>query len=209
MTTLKIYKTHPAIVIPRFATAQSACFDIALQGAGKVSYKGFSKTNSPVERRYQGTMTIMPGERIMAPTGMIFDIPKGYSIRIHPRSGLSFKQGLILANLEAVIDSDYVEETFVLLTNFSENPIVLKDGDRIAQAEMVRQEEYAIEVTLQKPGIKTDRVGGMGSTGISGHSARIAVLDTGETVKFKIEEQTQQEPVKRGRGRPRKNPVAT
>lgn len=205
-TTLKIYKTHPNIVIPRFATAQSACFDIALQGSGKVSYKGFNSVNSPVERRYQGTMTIMPGERIMAPTGMIFDIPKGYSVRIHPRSGLSFKQGLVLANLEAVIDSDYVEETFVLLTNISENQIVLKDGDRIAQAELVRQEEYTIEATLHRPGQKTDRIGGMGSTGVSAPVGRIAVLDTGETVKFKIQD-TQQEPVKRGRGRPRKNPV--
>jgi dUTP pyrophosphatase len=39
-----------------------------------------------------------PQERALIPTGLIFDIPEGYSIRIHPRSGMALKYGLILAN---------------------------------------------------------------------------------------------------------------
>jgi dUTP pyrophosphatase len=120
----------------------------------------------------------------MVPTGLIFDIPEGYSVRIHPRSGLSYKQGLILANLEAVIDSDYIHETFVLLTNISENHITINNGDRVAQAELVKQEKYAISETTNKPVQKTDRTGGLGSTGV-------ATLPT----------------IKNGRGRPKKNAV--
>ena len=109
----------------------------------------------------------MPGDRILVPTGLIFDIPTGYSVRIHPRSGLSYKQGLVLANLEAVIDSDYVQETFVLLYNRSEVDHTINNGDRIAQAEMVKREEYILWEIFDAPTQKTDREGGLGSTGVA------------------------------------------
>ena len=198
MTTLKIYKTHPDVVLPKFGTEQAACFDLAFQPNGKTEYTGFNAFNAPFTRLFSGEqmmLTIMPGDRLMVPTGLIFDIPEGYSIRIHPRSGLSYKQGLVLANLEAVIDSDYVQETFVLLTNMSENPQVIKIGDRIAQAELISQLKYTIEETKTAPSQKTDRIGGLGSTGLSIHVTSIVQNEQSSTVT---------EPVKRGRGRPKK-----
>ena len=169
MLNLKIYKTNNEIILPKFGTKQAACFDIAYQPNGKYEYVGYNAFNGTFTRpiREDGRMTIMPGDRIMVPTGLIFDIPEGYSVRIHPRSGLSYKQGLILANLEAVIDSDYVQETFVLLTNLSENPQSINPGDRIAQAELVSQLNYEITETIVAPTQKTDRIGGLGSTGVS------------------------------------------
>lgn len=182
MTTLKIYKTHPDVTLPKFGTEQAACFDVAFQLYGKEEYSGYNSFNSPFTRPFNDDrLVIMPGERVMVPTGMIFDIPKGFSIRIHPRSGLSYKNGLILANLEAVIDSDYTQETFVLLTNVSENHQIIRNGDRIAQAELVQQLHYNIVESETRPEQKTDRVGGLGSTGVK----------TPE--------------VKRGRGRPKKD----
>jgi dUTP pyrophosphatase len=180
MNRLNIYKTHPAIRIPSFATSQSACFDLAFNSAGKGRYKGYNKNNSEFERNFGqgGSIHIMPGDRIMVPTGMIFDIPEGYSVRVHARSGLSLKQGLALINSEGIIDSDYIEETYVLLTNTSENGITLNNGDRIAQAEMVKKEEYVVLESTSRPYPKTTRVGGMGSTGVS---------DTSEIVKIKID----------------------
>lgn len=189
MLTLKIYKTHAEVALPSFGTAQAACFDLAYQPHGKSVYTGFDVYNKPVSRNIpaDGSLVIMPRDRIMVPTGLIFDIPEGYSIRIHPRSGLSFKQGLVLANLEAVIDSDYVQETFVLLTNLSENHQTIRPGDRIAQAELIPQLRYSIQQTNDAPTQKTDRVGGLGSTGV------------GVVVTNSVEQ-----PVKRGRGRPKK-----
>lgn len=169
MTKLKVFKTHPNITLPSFATKQAACFDIAAQFFGKVSYSGFSKTNAPFERKfvdYNGVV-VMPGERVMCPTGLIFDILDGYSVRIHPRSGLAYKNGIVLANLEAVIDSDYFQETFILLTNMSEAKFTVQNGDRIAQAELVKVEKYEIEETKNEPSKKTERSGGMGSTGVA------------------------------------------
>jgi dUTP pyrophosphatase len=194
MLELKIYKTHSGVSLPTFGTLQAACFDLAFQPHGKHEYTGFNAFNAPVTRLLNnGTIVIMPGDRIMVPTGLIFDIPEGYSMRIHPRSGLSYKQGLVLANLEAVIDSDYVQETFVLLTNLSENPQTIKPGDRIAQAEMIPQLNYILTETIVAPTQKTDRVGGLGSTGVG-------VVEQPPTAQ--VAEQTV--PVKRGRGRPRK-----
>lgn len=190
MNRLNIFKTHPNIVLPKFATKQAACFDLSFQAAGKTTYTGYNSFNAPFIRDLStGSIRIMPGDRTLVPTGLIFDIPAGYSVRIHPRSGLSYKQGLVLANLEAVIDSDYIQETFVLLTNRSEVDITINNGDRIAQAELVKCEEYVLWEITEAPQQKTDRTGGLGSTGV-------AVTN--------VEEIVPQIPVKRGRGRPKK-----
>jgi dUTP pyrophosphatase len=49
---------------------------------------------------------------MLIPTGLIADIPEGFSVRIHSRSGLAFKQGVYLTNCEGVIDSDYVDPNY-------------------------------------------------------------------------------------------------
>lgn len=198
MNRLSLYKTHPDVTLPKFATKQSACFDLAFQAAGKTEYSGYNSFNAPFTRPMSaGAIRIMPGDRILVPTGLIFDIPEGYSVRIHPRSGLSYKQGLILANLEAVIDADYIQETFVLLTNRSEVDITINNGDRVAQAEMVKCEEYVLWETHNAPTQKTDRSGGLGSTGIG------VIAPTEEETVSNIDV-AEVQPVKRGRGRPRK-----
>ena len=47
MNRLSIYKTHPDIVLPKFATKQAACFDIAFQAEGKYEYNGYNMYNAP------------------------------------------------------------------------------------------------------------------------------------------------------------------
>lgn len=206
MKRLNIYKTHPNIVLPKFATKQAACFDLSFQSEGKLEYSGYNAFNAQFTRVINdGKIVLMPGDRVMIPTGLIFDIPEGYSVRIHPRSGLSYKQGLVLANLEAVIDSDYIQETFVLLTNTSENHITINNGDRIAQAEMIKSEEYVLWEIFEAPTQKTDRVGGLGSTGVAVFNGE----DLMKNITMSKEEADKvtiplTEPVKRGRGRPRK-----
>ena len=165
--TLKFYKTHPNVVLPKHATEQSACFDLAYQGHGKNEYSGFNQVNKAFTRPTPtGKIFIGPHERVMIPTGLIMDIPEGYSVRIHARSGTSFKQGLVLANSEAVIDSDFFHEVQVLLYNRTEVGQWLTSGDRIAQAELVKQVKYNIEEISDPPTAKTSRTGGIGSTGV-------------------------------------------
>lgn len=167
MRTLKIYKVSPEIELPKFETKQAACFDISYQPYGKFHVEVYSDTNKINFRQLSfdnGTIAISPNERALVPTGLIFDIPVGYSVRVHPRSGISVKNGVTLINGEGVIDSDYVEELFVLLHNTSSTNFLLTPGTRVAQAELVKSETYKIEETSVRPVQKTDRTGGMGST---------------------------------------------
>lgn len=205
MLNLKIYKTNEEVQLPKKGTEQAACFDLSFQAYGKYEYTGYNARNAVFSRRFgdTGQIIIMPGDRVMVPTGLIFDIPEGYSIRIHPRSGLSFKSGLVLANQEAVIDSDYFHETFVLLTNTSSNSVTIKNGERIAQAEMVWSHPYEIVETKDAPSQKTDRVGGLGSTG----TAPIKETNITRPVEMPVAtivnvDESTDVPVKRGPGKP-------
>lgn len=144
---VKYYKLDRRVGDIRKATSGSACFDIC------------------AHMPYDGTVTLAPNERLLVPTGLIFDIPWGHSIRLHPRSGMAFKKGLSLANAEGVIDSDYVEEVFVCLHNISDENQNVSHGERIVQAELVKSLDYKIVPTDNRPERKTSRSGGFGSTG--------------------------------------------
>ena len=203
METLKVYRTNPQVKLPKKQTDQSACFDLAFQGYGKGTYEGYSNSNKNFKRPMNNQIVIQPGDRVMVPTGLIMDIPKGYSVRLHARSGASLKQGLVLANAEGVIDSDYVEEVMVILHNISGNAITINSGDRVAQAELVQNIEYVVEQTPARPMLKSQRIGGFGSTGTGISTLPDMVVIS--VPKPNVSKPQSVEPAKRGRGRPRKN----
>ena len=108
---------------------------------------------------------MLPGWRYLIPTGIIFDIPVGCYIKVHPRSGNALKKGLITANNVGIIDEDYVEECNCIMINVSNTSIQINHGDRIVQAELRKTESFEIDITNTRPKQKTDREGGFGSTG--------------------------------------------
>lgn len=83
-------------------------------------------------------LSLAPGERALAPTGIALAIPAGYVGLIHPRSGLAFRSGLTVLNAPGTIDAGYRGEIKVLLYNASPSEtITLKAGERIAQLVIV------------------------------------------------------------------------
>lgn len=167
---VNFFKTHPDVHIPLIATTWAACFDLSFSVAGKISVEGYVSKNQAVSRPirfYDGKryVTIEPGDRLLFPTGLIFDIPENYSLRLHPRSGIALKLGLTLANCEGVIDADYVQETFIMIVNTSEVSQSVFDGDRLCQAELVKLQECSLWEIAEAPTQKTNRTGGLGSTG--------------------------------------------
>lgn len=62
-------------------------------------------------------ITINPGETKIVPTGLKMAIPLGYEIEVRPRSGLSVKSPLRVANAPGTIDSGYRDEVGVIITN--------------------------------------------------------------------------------------------
>jgi dUTP pyrophosphatase len=167
MILLQGVKTQPQAVEIRRATAQSACWDVSacLVDGEKVQVQ--NTWNEYATRIVSNSqITLFGGERALVPTGWIFDIPTGFSMRLHPRSGSAWKQGISLANAEGVIDADYVQETFVLLINHTDVQHVISHGDRIAQLEITPVCDFVFNEQSQAPAVKTDRQGGFGSTGI-------------------------------------------
>lgn len=48
---------------------------------------------------------INPNTTVLIPTGLAFEIPKGYELQIRPRSGISLKTKLRIANSPGTVDS--------------------------------------------------------------------------------------------------------
>jgi len=163
---LKVYRNTSCVELPEFATKGSACFDLAANLAvDEISMYDEHNKKEIIQHRTRKFLNIHPGHRVLVPTGLIFDIPQGYSLRLHPRSSLAWKKGLSLANCEGIIDSDYVDPTFVVLYNFTKTAATIVHGERLCQAELVKSLSYSIEEISDAPGQKTDRQGGLGSTG--------------------------------------------
>ena len=109
---------------------------------------------------------IPPSSTVLVKTGLKVAIPCGYEIQIRPRSGLSLKTPLRVANAPGTIDSNYRGEICVIMTNTGNNALTINKGDRIAQ--MVISPSPMIVWNETDNLDETDRGdGGFGSTGKS------------------------------------------
>lgn len=146
--TVKIKRLSRAAIVPRYATAGSAAFDL----------------HACIESR----VGLLAGESVMIPTGLAMAIPDGYVGLIAPRSGVGAKHGIVLGNLVGVIDADYRGEIMVSLWNRNHSPghsgYVVNPGDRIAQMVILPVAQASLLDVQELP--DTERgSGGFGSTG--------------------------------------------
>lgn len=112
------------------------------------------------------SMIISPNQRALVPTGLVFEIPKGFEVQIRPRSGLAFKNGITCLNTPGTIDSDYRGEIKVLLINLGAEEFEITRGMRIAQM-IVAPVTQANLNEVGKLGDTERGAGGFGSTGVS------------------------------------------
>lgn len=112
------------------------------------------------------TVTLQPMERRLVATGLAVAIPDGYAGLVLPRSGLTLKKGLTVANTPGLIDAHYRGELKVIAINVDpKNPVTIEAGDRIAQLVIQRIPEVQIVEVDELD--DTDRgEGGFGSSGI-------------------------------------------
>lgn len=107
---------------------------------------------------------LTPLARILVPTGLFIELPKGYEAQIRPRSGLAFKHGITVLNSPGTIDADYRGEICVILVNLSNESFTIKNGERICQ--MVIAQHAQVEWEATESISDTERgVGGFGHTG--------------------------------------------
>ncbi|MFN7656513.1 MAG: dUTP diphosphatase [bacterium] len=109
-----------------------------------------------------------PFERSLIPTGLFFELPYGYELQIRPRSGHSFKTGLMA--ILGTVDRDYRGEVKVILINLSDKDVTIEHGERIAQGVVAPRVSTElgklVKLTSVEQLSETDRgVSGFGSTG--------------------------------------------
>lgn len=97
-------------------------------------------------------------------TGLKVAIPVGWELQVRPRSGMSAKTPIRVANAPGTIDAGYRDEVGVICHNTSPYPYTIHEGDRIAQfvlaqSPMITWKEGKVSE------IGENRKGGFGSTG--------------------------------------------
>lgn len=113
-------------------------------------------------------ITLQPFERMLIPTGLYFELPVGYELQIRPRSGHSFKTGLMA--ILGTVDTGYRGEIKVIMINLNQTPQKIEQGERIAQGVVTSRisTEFGKLVKLKSVNelSETERgSGGFGSTG--------------------------------------------
>ncbi|MBC7133360.1 MAG: dUTP diphosphatase [Roseovarius sp.] len=135
-----------ALGLPAYATAGAAGADL--------------RANFPDRK----SVWLVPGARVLVPTGLRIAVPEGYEVQLRPRSGLALRHGITLPNSPGTIDSDYRGPLGVIVMNAGAEPFEIAHGARIAQmvvAPVVRvgfEAVAALDVTARG-------AGGFGSTG--------------------------------------------
>jgi len=134
--------------------------------SGKVpAYETDGAAGMDIAACIQDDITLLPGKTAMIGTGLYIELPVGYEAQIRARSGLAAKHGIGLVNGIGTIDSDYRGEIKVILINWGEVPLVIKNGDRIAQM-VICQYERAKLVKVDKLSETARNQGGFGHTGV-------------------------------------------
>ncbi len=135
-------------------------------------------------------ITLAPGEQKIIPIGIKVALPAGYELQVRPKSGLSAKTKLRIANTPGTIDAGYRDEIGVIIENveppirsiaidFAESPndpipvgaiefgksYTIGKGQKFAQL-VLSEVPKAVLYEVEKVGeIGEDRGGGFGSTG--------------------------------------------
>lgn len=108
---VKVQKIHEDAIIPEYAHVADAGADICA-----------------IE-----DIAVKPHTTVLVRTGLKVAIPTGYEIQIRPRSGMSLKTTMRVANTPGTIDAGYRGEVCVIMENTGNLTYNISKGDRVAQ----------------------------------------------------------------------------
>lgn len=143
MRTVTIKRIDRGLPLPGYQSAGAAGFDLLCR-----------------EQR-----TVAPGEVALLPANVVVRTPPGYMLLVAARSSTPRRKGLSVPHGIGVIDQDYCgpdDEIHVQVYNFTDTPVTVERGERIAQAIFVRVDRAVWDEidTIDAP-----TRGGFGSTG--------------------------------------------
>src|SRR4051812_41611749 len=140
---VRIRRLHADVPLPSYESPGAAAFDLAAAA----------------------DLEVQPGRVQLVPTGLVIEVPPGFFLGIFARSSTPLKRGLMVANGVGVVDSDYcgpADEIKIAVVNFTDTPVSIKRGDRIAQGIVLPAPRVTWEEVSE---LSTHSRGGFGATG--------------------------------------------
>lgn len=139
---VKIKRVDKSLPLPKYETEGSVGFDLLCRESAEIA----------------------PHSIVLIPANVIVETPPGYMLMICMRSSTPRKFGLMMAQGLGIIDNDYCgeeDELKIQVYNFTDEPVTIEKGSRIAQAIFVRVETAEWNEVEQ---ITAPSRGGFGST---------------------------------------------
>jgi len=144
MLTVRIHRLDPEVPLPRYETSGAAGFDLSASA----------------------DVVVPPGGIALVPTGLVIEVPQGHFLGIFARSSTPLRRGLMVANGVGVVDEDYCgpkDEVKVQVLNFTQAPVTVARGDRLAQGLFIPVARAEWQETEDAP--RSGSRGGFGATG--------------------------------------------
>ena len=110
------------------------------------------------------SVTVAPQIVTLIPANVIIETPPGYMLMVTLRSSTPRKRGLLIPHGLGVIDLDYCgegDEIQIQIYNFTDQPVTIERGDKIAQGIFVRVDTAE---WLEVSEMQSETRGGFGST---------------------------------------------
>jgi dUTP pyrophosphatase len=142
---LKITRIDKALPLPKYETPGACAFDVLAREE----------------------TTVAPKSLGFIPTGLVVCVPEGHTLLLASRSSTPKKKGLLIPHGIGIVDQDYCgpdDEMKVQVWNFTDEPVTVARGERIAQAMLVPIVRCAISEVAADANPNKSR-GGFGSTG--------------------------------------------
>ncbi|MBN1585610.1 dUTP diphosphatase [Candidatus Uhrbacteria bacterium] len=141
---LLVKRVDTGLPLPEYQTGGSVAFDLSAR---------------------QDTV-IQPGSVGRIPSNLIVRVPEGHFLLVASRSSTPTRKGLSVPHGIGVIDQDFSgpeDELLVQVRNFTDRPVTVSRGERIAQAMVVPVVRCGLEET--DDAVTRETRGGFGSTG--------------------------------------------
>ncbi len=116
---VKIKRVDKSLPLPKYETDGSVGFDLLCRESAEIA----------------------PQEIVLIPANVIVETPPGYMLMVCLRSSTPRKFGLMMAQGVGIVDNDYCgeeDELKIQVYNFTDEPVTIERGSRIAQAIFVR-----------------------------------------------------------------------
>ena len=139
---VKIKRLDKELPLPMYETSGSVGFDLLCRES----------------------VTIAPQTVVLIPANVIVETPPGYMLMVTLRSSTPRKQGLLIPHGVGIIDQDYCgegDEIQIQIYNFTDQPVTVERGDRIAQGIFVRVDTAEWSEVAE---MRSETRGGFGST---------------------------------------------